>query len=153
MDFLLQKKYQVHSIFLQFHAHIKTQFEREIKYFQCDNGKECDNSLFQKLYEHNSMSFRFSYACTSPQNGKDERKICTINNIACTLLDHAFIPPLFWNRALQMATCFHNILPTKNLVVPSPTKILNQNYPSFSHLRVFGCQCNPLILSTSRNKL
>lgn len=37
--FPLQNKYQVHSTFLQFHAHIKTQFEREIKCFQCDNGK------------------------------------------------------------------------------------------------------------------
>jgi hypothetical protein len=37
--FPLHTKSQVYSIFLQFRAHIKTQFENEIKFFQNDNGK------------------------------------------------------------------------------------------------------------------
>lgn len=91
--FPLQKKSQVHSMFLKFRAHIKTQFKREIKCFQYDNMKEYHNAIFQKLCELNGMSFRFSCPHTSHQNGKVERKICTINNIVCTLLSHASILP------------------------------------------------------------
>jgi len=52
-----------------------------------------------------------------------------------------------------MATYLHNILPNNKLTLQSPTKILYQKDPSYSHLRVFGCLCYPLILSAIRNKL
>jgi len=52
-----------------------------------------------------------------------------------------------------MATYLHNILPNNKLTLQSPTKILYQKDPSYSHLRVFGCLRYPLILSTTRNKL
>jgi hypothetical protein len=151
--FPISNKSQVYSIFSQFRAHIQTQFECPIKCFQCDNDKEYDNNLFQKSCEQNGMSFRFSCPHTSPQNGKAERKIRTINNIIRTLLAHASIPPIFWHHALQMATYLHNIIPNKKLNLQSPTKILYQKYPAYSHLRVFGCLCYPLIPSTTRNKL
>jgi transposase InsO family protein len=76
--FPIHTKSQVHSIFLQFRTHIETQFERKIKCFQCDNGKEYDNTLFHKFCEQNGMSFRFLCPHTSPQNGKAERKIRTL---------------------------------------------------------------------------
>ena len=99
------------------------------------------------------MTFRFSCPHTSSQNGKAERKIRTINNIIRTILAHASLPASFWHHALQMATYLLNILPNKQLAFQSPTKILYQKDPSYSHLRVFGCLCYPLIPSTSRNKL
>uniref|UniRef100_A0A6N2KBQ3 Uncharacterized protein n=2 Tax=Salix viminalis TaxID=40686 RepID=A0A6N2KBQ3_SALVM len=52
-----------------------------------------------------------------------------------------------------MATYLLNILPNKKLAFQTPTKILYQRDPSYSHLRVFGCLCYPLLPSTSRNKL
>jgi hypothetical protein len=79
--FQSQTNHKYIPFFLQYHAYIKTQFERKIKCFQCDNGKEYDNALFHKFCEVNGMSFRFSCSHTTPQNGKAERKIRTINNI------------------------------------------------------------------------
>lgn len=96
--FPVANKSQVHSMFLSFRAHIKTQFEREIKCFQCDNGREYDNQSFYKFYNLVGMTFRFSCPHTSSQNGKDERKICTINNIIRTLLAHASLTPSFWHH-------------------------------------------------------
>lgn len=51
----------MHYIFLQFRAHIKTQFEREISVFNVisDNGNKYDNAFFHKFCELNGMSFRF----------------------------------------------------------------------------------------------
>ena len=149
----IANKSQVHSIFLAFRAHIKTQFERDIKCFQCDNGGEYDNKSFHQFCQLHGMTFRFSCPHTSSQNGKAERKIRTINNIIRTILAHASLPASFWHHALQMATYLLNILPNKQLAFQSPTKILYQKDPSYSHLRVFGCLCYPLIPSTSRNKL
>lgn len=151
--FTLHNKSQVHSIFLQFFAHIKTQFERDIKCFQCDNGKEYDNVVLKKFYELNGMSFIFSCPHTSHKNGKYEIKFRTIDNLVHTLLSHASIPPSFWHHALQMETYLYNILPTKKFALHSLTKILYQKDPSYSHLRVFGCLCYPQIPSTSRSKL
>ncbi|KAJ9543556.1 hypothetical protein OSB04_023263 [Centaurea solstitialis] len=123
-------------------------------------------SLFELIFPHTlkkklnvssviteRTSFRFSCPHTSPQNGKAERKIRTINNIIRTLLAHASLPTSFWHHALQMATYLLNILPNKKLAFQTPTKILYQKDPSYSHLRVFGCLCYPLLPSTSRNKL
>ena len=46
--FPLTNKSQVLSTFITFRDFIHTQFERKIKSFQCDNGREFDNSLFHK---------------------------------------------------------------------------------------------------------
>ena len=63
----------------------------------------------------------------------------------------------FWlscpHHALQMATYFLNILPSKLLSNKSPLGILHKRQPSYSHLRVFGCLCYPLFPSTTTNKL
>lgn len=45
-----------------------------------------------------------------------------------------------------------NILPNKKLAFQTPTTILCQNFPSFSHLKVFGCVYFSLFPSTSINK-
>jgi histone deacetylase 1/2 len=151
--FPIAKKSQVFSIFATLKAHIHTQFERDIKNVQCDNGKEFDNNFFWNFCESNGITFRFSCPHTSSQNGKAERKIRSINNIMRTLLIHASVPPSFWHHALQMATYLHNILPSKLLANESPLKILYQKDPSYSHIRVFGCLCYPLFPSTTINKL
>lgn len=84
----------------------------------------------------------------SSQNGKAERKIRTINNIIRTLMAHASLPHFFWQYALAIATCLLNILPRKLLDYSSPLKILYQCDPTYSHLRIFGCLCNPRFPST-----
>lgn len=151
--FPISRKSQVYSLFLSFRAYIKTQFEREIKQFQCDNGHEYDNGPFRKFCALNGMHFRFSCPHTSPQNGKAERKIKTINNMVHTLLLHASMPPSFWHHALEMATYLLNILPSKKLKNHSPTQILYRKTPVYSHLRVFGCLYYPIFPSTTINKL
>lgn len=84
--FPISKKSQVFFTFLKFRAYIKTQFERELKNIQCDNGREYDNGPFLRHCEANGIFFRFSCPHTSSQNGKAERKICSINNIIRTCL-------------------------------------------------------------------
>lgn len=57
--FPIAKKSQVFSIFATLKAHIRTQFERDIKNIQCDNGREFDNNILWKFCESNGIIFRF----------------------------------------------------------------------------------------------
>ena len=66
----LNKNMKFMLIFFHFSAFVKTQFERDIKYFQCDMGREFDNSSFKSFCQNHGMVFRFSCPQTSPQNGK-----------------------------------------------------------------------------------
>lgn len=151
--FPISKRSQVFSGFSNFAQHIKTQFERTIKTFQCDNGKEYVNASFQNFFAQNGMVFRLSCPHTSSQNGKAERKIRTINNMMRTLLAHASLPNTFWHHALDTTTYLLNILPTKSSKHNTPTELLYNSTPSFDHLRVFGCLCYPLTPSTTIHKL
>ena len=104
------------------------------------------------MCELNGISFRLSCPYSSPQNGKAERKIRSINNIIRTLLIHASIPPSFWQYALEMASYISNILPSKSITFQSPVSMLYNKNPSYTYLRIFGCLCFPLFpSSTSTN--
>ncbi|KAJ9537459.1 hypothetical protein OSB04_030192 [Centaurea solstitialis] len=61
--FPLSQKSQVFATFLNFRAFIRTQFERDIKTIQCDNGREFDNSSFWELCKTNgnAMAYLFLY--------------------------------------------------------------------------------------------
>ena len=149
----LAKKSQVFPYFKAFHALVKTQFERPIKNLQCDNGTEFIHVPLKQLCVENDLQLRLSCPHTSPQNGKAERHIQSINNIMRTILAHASLPGSFWPHALDMATYLLNILPSKVLGYLSPTQILYQKNHSYDHLRVFGCLCYPLFPSTTIHKL
>lgn len=133
--FPLSNKSQVFSIFLAFHKHITTQFECLIKTFRCDNGTEYNNQFFHIFCTSNGMDFRFSCPHTSPQNGKAERTIRTINNMVRTLLSHDSLPTSFWHHALQMATYILNILPHKTKHYSAPTFFFFANTPHIITLK------------------
>ena len=135
----IAKKSLVKHLFKSFHSLIHTQFTRDIKTFQCDNGVKYINGTLQEFFDQHGMLFLLSCPHTSPQNGKVERHIKSINNIIRTLLAHASLPLSFWHHALEITTYLLNILPTKVLGFMSPTQILYQCDPIYSELRVFGC--------------
>lgn len=89
----LHRKSDAFSKFVQFRAFVRTQFNREIRAFQCDHGGEFDNRSMHDLFATNGIQFRFSCPHTSQQNGKSERMIRTINNVIRTLLFQAHLPP------------------------------------------------------------
>ena len=91
-------------MFISLSNQIRTQFSQTVKCFQCDNGREYNNSLFHKYCVDNGLIFRFSCPHTSSQNGKAERKIHTINNMFRTLLAHSSVPPSF-----QHSTSNHSL--------------------------------------------
>ncbi|KAD7477345.1 hypothetical protein E3N88_00481 [Mikania micrantha] len=132
---------------------ISTQFNRQIKTFQCDLGGEFDNHAFKMFAQQHGLLFRFSCPQTSSQNGRAERMIRRLNDIIRSLLIHSNLPPIFWVEALHTATYLHNILPTKRLNYFTLTFALYLRHPTYDHLRIFGCACYPNTSATQPNKL
>jgi hypothetical protein len=90
---------------------------------------------------------------TSPQNGKAECIIRSVNNVIRTLLIKAFLPGRYWVEGLHTATYLLNRLPTTAIQVACPHLALFGSAPSYEHLRVFGCTCYPNTTATASHKL
>jgi hypothetical protein len=136
-----------------FFAYIATQFSCTVKAIQCDNGREFDNSSTWTFLLSRGAQLRMSCPYTSPQNGKAERIIRTINNVIRTLLIQASLPGRYWAEGLHTAVYLLNRLPTKTISAACPHVALFGSAPSYEHLRVFGCACYPNIAITAPHKL
>jgi hypothetical protein len=77
-------------------AYVSTQFDKTVKAIQCDNGREFDNSSTHFFLQSNGTQLRMSCPYTSPQNGKVERIIGSVNNVIRTLLIQASLPGCYW---------------------------------------------------------
>jgi hypothetical protein len=104
------------------------------------------------LDQHDIVT-RLSCPYTSPQNGKAECMLRTINNTIRTLLIHAFMPSTYWVEALSTATFLINHLPSTKTPNTTPFQLLHNRPPTYSDLRVFGCLCYPNTSATATHKL
>lgn len=151
--FPLKSKTAVYDTFVHFHKYVQTQFGYFIKALQCDNGREYDNNRFTLFSSCHGMIWRYSCPHTSPQNGKVERMIRTINNVCRSLLFHASLPSSYWVESLHTASYLLNIRPTRLLGNLTPVHILYHRAPTYDHIRTFGCLCYLNVFATASNKM
>jgi len=151
--FPLRLKSDTYDTLTNFFSYVTTQFGATVKVVQCDNGREFDNSSARTFFLTHGTHLRMSCPYTSPQNGRAERIIRSVNDILRSLLFQASLPPSYWVEALSTATYLQNLLPTKTLAMLTPHMALYGSPPSYSHLRVFGCLCYPNMTATARHKL
>ena len=151
--FPLRFKSDTFTTLANFFSYVRTQFGATVKAVQCDNGREFDNSSTSTFFLTHGTHLRMSCPYTSPQNGRAERIIRTINNVVRSLLFQASMPPSYWVEGLHTATHLLNLLPTKTLASSTPHLALFGVAPSYDHLRVFGCACYPNLSSTAAHKL
>ena len=100
--FPLSHKSQTFSIFLSFKTFIRTQFKRDIKNIQCNNGREFDNGPFGDFFKSKWSFVSSILFSTSPQNGKAEDKF-----VWSTILSY-IIGPCF-RSSFPLASCFANV--------------------------------------------
>jgi hypothetical protein len=151
--FPLKQKSDTFTTLSNFFAYVATQFSCTVKAIQCDNGREFDNSSTRTFLPSKGAQLRMSCPYTSPQNGKAERIIRTINNVIRTLLIQASLPECYWAEGLHTAVYLLNRLPTKTISAACPHVALFGSAPSYEHLRVFSCACYPNIATTAPHKL
>ncbi|KAI0507419.1 hypothetical protein KFK09_013544 [Dendrobium nobile] len=149
----LRFKSDVFSIFSAFHVAIEKQYALPIKIIRSDGGTEFLNFKFQQHLRNHGIQHQISCPYTPEQNGLVERKHRHIIETTRTLLHTAHIPLHFWLDTLLTAVYLINIMPSSNTMHTSPYQLLHNRPPNYSHLRVFGCACYPLLPSNSRHKL
>jgi hypothetical protein len=84
--FPLKLKSDTFTTLSNFFVYVSTQFDRTVKAIQCDNGREFVNSSTRIFLPSNGTQHQMSCPYTSPQNGKAERIIRSVNNVIRTLL-------------------------------------------------------------------
>jgi len=124
--FPLRLKSDTFSTLSDFFAYARTQFGVTVQGIQCDNGREFDNSS-SRVFLANGVRLRMSCPYTSPQNGKAERIIRTVNNTVRSLLFQGSVPPRYWAVALTTATYLLNIRPPRRSI------FLHHTLPSSVH--------------------
>ncbi|KAL0546150.1 hypothetical protein IC582_016056 [Cucumis melo] len=74
-------------------------------------------------------------------------------DMGLTLLSQAILPLSFWDEAFSTSVYLINRLPTPVLNQLSPLEKLFDRQPDYPSLKVFGCQCYPLIRPYQSHKL
>jgi hypothetical protein len=124
--FPLKLKSDTFTTLSNFFAYVSTQFGRTVKAIQCNNGREFDNCSTRIILLLNDTQLRISCPYMSPQNGKAERIIRSVNNGIRTLLIQASLPRRYWVEGTHTATYLLNHLPTTAIQA------------ACSHLALFG---------------
>ena len=109
--FPLRQKSDVFPTIRNFIAFVKNHINLPVLIIQTNNGREFDNASSRALFASLGIALRMSCPYTSPQNGRAERALRTLNDITRSLLTHAHMPFSFWAEALQTSTFLLNRRP------------------------------------------
>ena len=118
-----------------------------------DGAKEFMQGLMSKHMVSKGIDIQVTAPYAHAQNGKIERYIRTIEDGIQTLLADSKLPLSFWGDAALTFVYLCNRLPTSMLPEEmTPYEIMHHSKPDMSHIRVWGCQCFPLIPPELRTK-
>jgi hypothetical protein len=118
-----------------------------------DGAKEFTQGQMAEHMVSKGIDVQITAPYAHAQNGKIERYIRTIEDGIQTLLADSKLPLSFWGDAALTFVYLRNRLPTSTLPNDTtPYEVMNQSKPDLSHLRVWGCQCFPIIPPEQRTK-
>ena len=139
--FPLRAKSEVLPTLLTFQTLVSRHFNLNILTLQTDNGREFDNHSSREFFSTHGIALRMSCPYTSPQNGRAERILRTLNDTVRSLLIHASMPFSFWVEALNTATFVLNRRPCRSRHNLTPFYLLYGAHPDYTNMRVFGGLC------------
>ena len=139
--YLLERKDQTYESLVNYKARIESS-KGKLRVLRCDNGSEYINHDIQRLCEKEGITIQSSAPYTPQQNGKAERYIRTITEMARCMLKQANLPRKFWGEAIKTAAYLRNRLPSSatDRKKTAYEELLDKK-PDVSNLRVFGCKC------------
>ena len=151
--YLFKNRYELYQTYRDFTKIIETQFSKPVKVFRSDNAQEYRAHEFTYILHQFGIVPHSSYAGTSKQNGKAERKLRHILDVVRATTITASILSQFWEEATFTVVYTINRCPSPIVQNQTPYDLLFCSSPSYDLLRVFGCVCFTLLHDHERKKL
>lgn len=143
-SYFCKEKNEVPRLIAQFLIDFETVSGCKVKEFHSDNGSEFVNKVTRILFLKERVKHHTSAPFCPQQNGRIEREMQSITNMARVMLNAARLPKTLWAQAIESAVHIKNRLPTKR-DSRSPVERLTGTKPSIDHLVEFGTPVHVLI--------
>lgn len=126
---------------------ISNQTGRGVKRLKSDRGTEYTNSTLEKFLSGKGIIHELTPAGCSASNGKIERDVRTVRNMARALLLETGLSSVFWQDAVALAVYTLNRLLSSTNKEKTPYEMLFKRKPNLAHARIFGCSGSARILN------
>ena len=110
---LLRRKSEVYTAFQEFHSMAGTQYQKQIRVLQSDNGTEYGDTSFGKFLLHHGIRHQTSCTYTPEQNGLAERKNRQIMEVVRASLFGMNMPQSYWGKAVKSVVYLINQVPSR----------------------------------------
>jgi hypothetical protein len=129
----LQDKSKTQEVLTKFLRRALNEFDVKIKKIRSDNDTEFKNTQVEDFPDEEGIKHEFLTPYTLQQNGVDERKNCTLIEMARTMLDEYKTSDRFWVEAINMACHATNHLYIHKLLKKTSYELLTSNKLNVSY--------------------
>lgn len=149
--YLLRNRSDILACFKDLYKLCLVQYGIRIRCLRADG--EFPTTGFREFGAANGITFEFTCADSSFQNGHAERFIRTIREMSLTMLLHSGLPLRWWGEFVLTASYILNRSPVSALGGRTPYEIWKKSPPNVTHFRVVGCLAWVRIPQIHRDKL
>ena len=136
--FLISRKFQVAECYRQYQNWAAVQFNKQIKIVRSDNGTEFVNQEMTGLIEKQGTIHQLTAHGNPQQNGRSERPMRSIDEMARALLKAAGLSVRFWPFAVLYAVWLKNRLPHAGIDFAIPYRVMFGKDPVYKDMIKFG---------------
>ncbi|KAG7199863.1 hypothetical protein KM043_014312 [Ampulex compressa] len=150
--YFMRRKAEVLEKFNEFEASVVKQTNNSIKILRTDNGTEYLSNEFKDFLRLKGIVHETSTPYVPQQNGRAERELRTLVEIARSMLIARNVSKMLWAEAVLMAAYILNRTISKELNGRTAYENWFGRKPEIKHLRVFGCDAYKNIPKGQRKK-
>lgn len=109
---------------------------------QTNHGSDFhQNVQFGDFCDKYGISHNFRYYCSPQNNEVVERKIWSLQEMCCIMLNEQSISQKFWCHVIETASFILNRASITRNINKTPYEILRGKNPFLGYFKVFGCRC------------
>lgn len=144
MVYFCKTKSEVPSLLAKLITDFEAIANKPIRTIYSDNGSEFKNSVTDLLFAKEKIQHLTSAPFCPQQNGRIEREIQSIQNMARTMLHASALPLTLWPEAVATAVYIKNRLPNSSCNL-TPVERLTKIKPEISHILEFGAPVHLIV--------
>ena len=140
-SYCMEHKSDTYKYFVEFVERVTSETNQRINRFRTDCDPDFDNPLINNYYLVRGIKHETTMPNTPQQNGRAERCIQTIFQMARTALYTCNLSYRYWNYAIMGAMLARNRAPHQGINGRIPEEVWSGRALDDDILRVFGCIC------------